>query len=61
MPSKVVVVSGQIWSQRGVHIFGVRAFSDPLGGPDPQHFNGLVIQFPAIVVPHRTILPDHTI
>jgi hypothetical protein len=28
---------------------------------DPQRLKGLVIELPAVVVPHATILPDHKI
>jgi hypothetical protein len=47
--------------ERGRHLFGMRAFPDPVHGPDPQYLQGLVIQLPAVVVPHGTILPDHAV
>ncbi|HEY5362083.1 MAG TPA: hypothetical protein VIJ82_31100, partial [Streptosporangiaceae bacterium] len=36
-------------------------FPDLIHRPDPQRLKRLVIQLPAIVIPHGTILPDHKI
>jgi hypothetical protein len=50
-----------VQAQRSGHIFGMRAFPDPVHRPDPQRLKSLVIQLPAVIVPHGIILPDHTI
>jgi hypothetical protein len=39
----------------------MRAFPDLIHRPDPQRLKGLVIQLPAVVVPHTAIAPDHKI
>ena len=49
------------FAQAARHRFGMRAFRDPFLRPDPQCLKGLVMQLPAVVVPHGTILPDHKI
>lgn len=48
-------------AQRGSHLFGMRAFPDSLYRPDPQRLKSLVIQLPAVIVPHGTIQPDREI
>jgi signal transduction histidine kinase len=45
--------------QRFRHIFRMGTGLDLLDRAYPQHLKGLVIQLPAVVVPHTTILPDH--
>jgi hypothetical protein len=47
--------------QRGGHILRMRPFPDLTHRPDPQRLKRLVIKFPAVVIPHGTILPDHKI
>jgi hypothetical protein len=37
------------------------AFPDLIHCPDPQRLKGLVIKLPAVIVPHKEILPDHKI
>jgi hypothetical protein len=39
----------------------MRPFPDLTHRPDPQRLKRLVIKFPAVVIPHGTILPDHKI
>jgi hypothetical protein len=39
----------------------MRALFDLAHCPDPQCLKSLVIELPAVVVPHGTILPDHKI
>jgi hypothetical protein len=39
----------------------MRALFDAAHCPDPQCLKSLVIQLPAVVIPHGTILPDHKI
>jgi hypothetical protein len=43
------------------HIFRMSTFPDLIYCPDPQRLKGLMIEFPAIIIPHDTILPDHKI
>src|SRR5271169_6760977 len=48
-------------AQRGSHILRMSTFPDLIHCPDPQRLKGLMIEFPAVVIPHDTILPDHKI
>jgi hypothetical protein len=50
-----------VQSQRGGHILRMRALFDLAHCPDPQCLKSLVIQLPAVIVPHVSILPDHKI
>ena len=45
----------------GGHILRMSTFPDLIHCPDPQRLKGLMVEFPAIVIPHGTILPDHKI
>ena len=48
-------------AQRDGHILRMSTFPDLIHCPDPQRLKGLMIEFPAIVIPHDPILPDHKI
>ena len=43
------------------HILWMSTFPDLIHRPDPQCLKSLMIEFPAIVIPHGIILPDHKI
>jgi hypothetical protein len=50
-----------VQAKRGGHILWMSAFPDLIHCPDPQRLKSLMIEFPAIVIPHGRILPDHKI
>jgi hypothetical protein len=50
-----------VQSQRSGHILRMRALFDLAHRPDPQCLKSLVIELPAVIVPHVSILPDHKI
>ena len=61
VPRQPVIDRLVVQSQRGGHILRMRALPDLTYCPDPQRLKSLVIELPAVIVPHGTILPDHTI
>ena len=48
-------------AKRGGHILWMSTFPDLIHCPDAQRLESLMIEFPAIVIPHGIILPDHKI
>src|ERR1039458_9984192 len=50
-----------VQAKRGGHILWMSAFPDLINCPDQQRLKSLMIEFPAIVIPHGRILPDHKI